>query len=111
MWPLKSGQVLPIAKLAPHLHKIFTVVFYVTYFVNGVHIMDPKTSVFIFSKTTDCTMITFITLKVSDRHFKTTLKSKTCLRHVVQTFPFLFIITINLLLYIFLFDFVLQYHK
>ena len=39
---LTSGQVRPIAKLAPHLHKIFAIVFKVTYFVKGVHIMDPK---------------------------------------------------------------------
>ena len=37
-----SGQVRPMAKLAPHLHKIFAIVFKVTHFVKGVHIMDPK---------------------------------------------------------------------
>ena len=37
-----SRQVRPIDKLAPHLHKIHAIVFQVTYFVEGVHIMDPK---------------------------------------------------------------------
>ena len=39
---IKSGQVRPIAKRAPHLHKIFAIVFLVTYFVKDVHIIDPK---------------------------------------------------------------------
>ena len=37
--PLESGQVRPIAKLAPHLQKNISH----CYFVKGVHIMmDPK---------------------------------------------------------------------
>ena len=40
--PLKSGQVRSLAKLVPHLHKLFANVFQITYFVKGVHIMDPK---------------------------------------------------------------------
>ena len=42
--PLKAGQVRPIAKLVPHLHKQFAVVFYVTYFVKGVHIIFSATT-------------------------------------------------------------------
>ena len=73
--------------------------------MKGVRITDPKyQSVFIFSR-----MITFISSKVSDLPFYIEVKSKNnCLRHVMQTFPFLFII---LLLFIF-FDFIfLQYNS
>ena len=36
--PLKSGQVRPIAKLAPDLHTKYLPL----YFVKGAHIMDPN---------------------------------------------------------------------